>query len=219
MTSFPGSPKLLKAGLVLMDPDGRSVLRTIALQYNPDTLSRTLAPQGVGGDGGDRLEATRLRGPAVETIKLEAEIDATDRLEFPDVNTEAVATGIHSDLAVLETIVYPPSADIAAARALAAQGTLEIIPMAAPLLLFVWGAKRVVPVRITEFTILEEAHDPSLNPIRAKVTLGLRVLSIDDLDPSTRAASIFMAYLQRKEALAGKQRAATLRTLGVEAIP
>ena len=83
MTTFPGSPRLLKGGIVLVDPDTGAVQRVIALQYNPDTLTRTLQVQGVGAEGGDRAEALRLKGPPVETIKLDAEIDATDQLEQP----------------------------------------------------------------------------------------------------------------------------------------
>ena len=79
----PLSPRLLKGGLVQIDPDTGRVLRVIALQYNPDTLTRTLQVQARGDDGGDRSQALRLKGAAVETIKLEAEIDATDQLDDP----------------------------------------------------------------------------------------------------------------------------------------
>ena len=82
MTTFPGSPKLLKGGIVLIDAETSAVQKIITLQYNPDTLNRTLQVQGAGGEGGDRSEALRLMGPPVETIKLDAEIDATDRLEL-----------------------------------------------------------------------------------------------------------------------------------------
>ena len=71
------APKLLHAGLVLLDPGSSAVKRVIALQYNPDSLSRTLQVQGAS-EGGDRSEALRFKGPAVETIKIECEIDATD---------------------------------------------------------------------------------------------------------------------------------------------
>ena len=81
MTTFPNSPRLLKGGIVLIDPDTSAVQRIIVLQYNPDTLTRTLQVKGVGAEGGDRSEALRLKGPPVETIKLEAEIDATDQLK------------------------------------------------------------------------------------------------------------------------------------------
>ncbi len=86
MSSFPNSPKLLKGGIVLIDPTTSVVLRIIALQYNPDTLSRTLQPQAIK-EGGDRSEAMRLTGPPVETIKVEAEIDATDQLEIAEGGT------------------------------------------------------------------------------------------------------------------------------------
>jgi hypothetical protein len=69
------SPRLLKGGIVLIDPDTSAVQRIIALQYNPDTLSRTLQPQAIK-ETGDRSEALRLTGPPVETIKVDAQIDA-----------------------------------------------------------------------------------------------------------------------------------------------
>lgn len=78
-TPFPGSPKLARGGLVQVDPTSGSVLRVITLQYNPDTLTRTLQIQGIG-DNGERSEVLRLKGPAVETIKVDAELDATDQL-------------------------------------------------------------------------------------------------------------------------------------------
>lgn len=213
MSSFPGSPKLLKAGIVLMDPDSGRVLRIISLQYNPDTLTRSLQIKGVGADGGDRSEALRLKGPPVETIKLDAELDATDRLEGG-----AVASGLHPELAALETIVYPASAHLTANNGEAASGTLEIAAAQAPLTLFVFGAHRVVPVRITELSITEEAFDIELNPLRAKISLGLRVLSIDDLGFDSKGGGLFMSYLQAKEQLAARARAGQLSALGLSGI-
>src|ERR1700752_3999348 len=112
MSTFPTSPRLLKGGIVLVDPDTAAVRRIISLQYNPDTLTRSLQIQGVsadGGGGGDRSGILRIKGPPVETIKLDAEIDATDQLEFPDQNPNAVDAGIQPQLAALEAIVYPTS--------------------------------------------------------------------------------------------------------------
>src|SRR5690348_17549450 len=86
MSTFPGSPRILKGGIVLIDAASSAVLRVIALQYNPDSLTRSLQVQAVSADGGDRSEVLRLKGPPVETLKLEAEIDATDQLEFPEQN-------------------------------------------------------------------------------------------------------------------------------------
>src|SRR5262252_248431 len=156
MSSFPNSPRLIKGGIVLVDPISGVVLRVIALQYNPDTLSRTLAMQGTAGEGGDRLEALRLKGPPIETIKLDAEIDATDQLEFPDQNPTAAQLGIQPQLAALETIVYPTSSQIQQNISLAQSGTLEITPIESPLTLFVWSKNRILPVRVTDFSITEE---------------------------------------------------------------
>jgi hypothetical protein len=217
MTStFPGSPKLLKGGLVLADPASGAIQRVITLQYNPDSISRTLQAKSVGGDTADRSEALRLKGPAVETIKLEAEIDAADQLEIADA--QAIQVGIQPQLAALETIIYPTSAELLSNSNLAQSGTLEIIPMEAPLTLFVWSKNRVVPVRITEFSITEEAFDVALNPIRAKVSLGLRVLSVDDFGFDQLGASLFMTHLQQKEQLAGLYVPGTLGMLGVGGI-
>ena len=219
MTTFPGSPKLIKSGLVLLNPSTSAVQHVIALQYNPDTLTRTLQTQSVAGaDGGDRSEALRLKGPPVETIKLDAMIDAADQLEFPEQHDNIVQSGLHSHLAVLETTIYPTSQQLNSNNDLANMGTLEIVPMEKNLMLFVWSKSRILPVSLTEFSITEEAFDPSLNPIRAKVSLGLRVLSIDDLGFNHKGGSLFMSYLQNKEQLAAKNQAASLNTFGIEGI-
>lgn len=218
MSTFPNSPRLVKGGLVLIDPGSSAVQRIIVLQYNPDTLSRTLQPQAAK-ESGDRSEALRLTGPPVETIKLEAEIDATDQLEFPDQNPDAAQFGIQPQLAALETIVYPTSGQLLANNALAQAGTLEIVPMIAPLALFIWSKSRIVPVRVSDFSVTEEAFDIGLNPIRAKVSLGLRVLSVTDLGFGNKGGSLFMAYQQQKEQLAGKSQGGSLSLLGIGGIP
>jgi hypothetical protein len=211
------SPRLIKGGLVLVDPKSGALIRAIALQYNPDSLSRTLQVQAAGTEG-DRLEALRLKGPPAETIKLEAEIDATDQMEFPDQNPITAEVGIFPQLAALETLIYPTSASLSSANGLAGAGTLEIAPAETPLSLFVWSKTRVVPVRVTEFSITEEAFDANLNPIRAKISLGLRVLTVNDLGFAHKGGSLFMAYLQNKEQLAGRSRSASLSTLGLSGI-
>jgi len=218
MTTFPNSPRLLKGGIVLIDPNTSRVLRVIALQYNPDTLTRTLQVQTVGAEG-DRLEALRLKGPPNESIKLDAEIDATDELEFPDNNRTTTQMGIFPQLAALETIVYPTSAELRSANSLTQSGTLEISPAESPVTLFVWSKTRILPVRLTEFSITEEAFDAALNPIRAKISLGMRVLSVNDLGFSHKGGILFMAYLQNKEQLAGRSQGAPLSALGITGIP
>ncbi len=218
MSTFSGSPKVLKGGLVLLDPDSGAVQRIIVLQYNPETVSRTLSPQAATGEG-DRSEALRLKGPPVETIKLEAAIDATDHLEFPAQNANAVQLGIQPQLAAIETILYPASSTLQLNHTLASVGTLEITPAIAPLTLLVWGRQRIVPVRITDFSVIEEAFDPALNPILAKVSLSLRVLSINDLDFNSKGGSLYMVYHQARERLAQRNAAGAFTALGIQGIP
>jgi len=218
MTTFPGSPRTLRAGLVMLDAKSGQVQRVIVLQYTPDTLSRTLQAQSVTGDAGDRLDALRLRGAPIETIKLDAELDAVDQLEHPDKNRTTVRLGLNPELAALETAIYPRADSVQANITLAGSGSLEIAAVEAPLTLFVWSEQRVVPVRITDFSVTEEAFDPALHPIRAKVSLGLRVLTVNDLRLGHRGAGIFMAYHRAREQFAAV-RPGLLSQLGVRRIP
>jgi hypothetical protein len=218
MSSFPNSPYVIKGGIVLLDPTTAQVQKIIALQYNPDTLTRSLQVQAVT-EGSDRSEALRLKGPPVETFKVEAEIDATDQLEAAEQNRTVVENGIHPQISALEMIVYPRSTQAIANFALSQTGTLEIMPVEAPLTLFVWSARRILPVRLTEFSITEEAFDTKLNPIRAKVSLGMRALSFDDLGFATKGGSLFLAYQQQKERLAALSQGSSFGTLGIGGIP
>ncbi len=200
----PNSPRLLKGGLVAIDSVSGVTERVITFQYNPETLSRTLQIQGVGNESGDRSEALRLKGPPIEVIKLDAEIDAADQLEFPEQNNLTVQMGIYPQLAALETLVYPSSGELQKEMERAKGGVLEITPSEAPMILFVWSKTRVVPVRLTEFSIVEELFDPKLNPIRARVSLAMRVLSVNDLHASHRGTSLYMSYQSQKEQMALK---------------
>jgi len=110
--------------------------------------------------------------------------------------------GIYPALASLEMLLYPKSALIIANEALLNFGVIEVIPPEAPLTLFAWGINRILPVRLTELSITEEAYDPNLNPIRAKVSLGLRVLTYQDLGLLSVGGTLFMAHQIAKEVMA-----------------
>jgi len=196
MTTFPGSPKVRQGALVAIS-SGEPTPRVIAFQYNPETLTRSFEPQTAGEA---ELDALRLTAPPVETIQLEAELDATDQLATGDPQAEEL--GLHPQLALLELLIYPPSGRVIANAALLNAGTLEVLPPEGPMVLFIWGPQRVLPVRLTELGIAEEAYDPRLNPIRAKVSLGLRVLSYHDLPRSHPGYNLFLAHQVTKEALA-----------------
>ena len=203
-----------------MDPSTSVVLAVIALQYNPDTLSRTLQIQALpGGNDGVRVDVLRLRGPAIETLKIDAELDATDQLESPSRFPNTGRFGLHPQLAQLEMLVNPSVETLLADDRMASLGTLEIIPLEQPITLFIWSSSRVVPIRLTEFNITEEAFDANLNPIRAKVSLGMRVLSVDDLGFQHPGGRMYMSYLSNKESLAAKVASVPLTTLGLGRLP
>lgn len=208
----PVSPRVMKGGIVMLDPDTGIPRGTIMLQYNPDTLTRRLQPQSVG-EQADRSEILRLKGPPIETISVAAEIDATDQLAAPADNPLAISFGIQPQLSALEMLVYPSSVDLIVNEALTLLGTIEILPMELPLAVFVWNPKRITPVRINSIEIAEEAFDTNLNPIRAKVTLDMRVLNVNDTGFLNPAGALYMVYQIEKEALAIANAIQTFGTL------
>ncbi len=193
------SPLVRQGAILSLDPTSGTPLGTILLQYNPDTLTRSLKPQSVGEEP-DRSEILRLKGPPIETIRGEVEIDATDQLAASD--PVAMSLGIQPQLSALELLVYPSSSTLIANEVLSLLGTIEILPMDSALTVFAWNRNRMTPIRITELEIAEEAFDPQLNPIRAKVTLSMRVLSISDVSFTSPAGGLYMAYQLAKEAMA-----------------
>jgi hypothetical protein len=193
------SPLLMKGAILVLEPNTGIPLNTIHLQYNPENIRRSLQPQSVG-DLPDRTEVLRLKGPPIETIHCDVEIDATDQLAAQDPT--AMSFGIQPQLSVLELLVYPASALLIANEILSLVGTIEILPMSSNLTLFAWGTNRVTPVRLTGIEITEDAFDPQLNPIRAKVSLSMRVLNVNDVGFLTPAGALYMAYQMGKEAMA-----------------
>lgn len=192
MTTFPGSPRLQKGAIIGLDPMN-PLASVVIFQYNPVTLTRTLTPKT---EGGTDNKAMRIIGPPEETITLDLIINAADQLEKGD------ATGLYPALASLEMLLYPKSAKVILDEVLKTIGMIEVIPPEAPLTLFVWGIKRVLPVRITQFTITEEAFDPDLNPINASVKLSLKVLTYNDLGLLSAGGALFMTHQVIKEVMA-----------------
>jgi hypothetical protein len=212
----PAPPRFLKGGLVLIDPTTAAVQRVVVLQYNPESMTRTLQPEMTGGDAiGSRAEPLRFTGPPIETIQLELQFNAADQPATGDATTGNL--GILPQLAALESAITPTTTQLEAAHQQSAGGTRELAPMAAPLCLFVWGRSRVVPVRITTFNVIEDEFDSKLNPIRAKVALGLRVLSVADLGFDSLAGRLYLEYLRNQE-VAAAQVQGTLATLGLGGI-
>lgn len=198
MSRLRNSPRLHRGAIITIDSN-LPMPSVIAFQYNPVSMSRKLTPHSAG-ENGSKSEVQRVDRPPTEEITLKAEFDATDGLELKD--PIAVNMGIYPQLSALETLLYPPKTRVVANNVLTALGIIAVVPPIAPLTLFVWGPKRVLPVRITNLSIEETAYDERLNPIQANVDLGLRVLNYADFCVNDPGAFIFLAHQAVKEAMA-----------------
>jgi hypothetical protein len=206
MTAFPGSPRVLKGAIVGLDPIN-PLASVIVFQYNPESLTRRVTPQAAGSSPA-RGEALRLKGPPQESIDLNVVLDAADQLEVADPLT--AGAGLYPVIAALEMLVSPKAAVMIANEVLAQAGLIEVLPAEAPLTLFVWGPKRIVPVRLDSLSFTEEAFDPDLNPILANVALSLTVLTHQDLGLLSAGGAISIAHQVAWEALATIHGAASV---------
>jgi len=214
--SIPLRPKFEKGALVAFVPPTMRP-RLIAFQFNPATMQRTLAarqpPEGAAPE-----EANRLYGAPVETIKLEIELDALgeDLDTGPDIAREK---GVHPQLAVLESLLYPAIEIVLANDILLATGTIEIVPAQGPFVVLVWGKlRRVLPVAVTGLSITEDSFDSQLNPSTAKVSLDLKVLSYSDLTLTHPGHGLFVVHQILKEGLATEASAASAKGVAASAL-
>jgi hypothetical protein len=208
MSSEPTFRPRVERGALLVyesnEPSARLV-RRIDFTYNPEQLRRTMAtrapqPQGAPRAGAPQ-DVLRVAGPPVETITIAIVLDATDRLAEPGSNDAVARNGLHPELAALELLLYPSTARVSEIEQQAAQGAVQVSEASTPLVLLGWGRSRVVPVQITAMSVTEELFDPALNPIRARVELGLRVLTYIEFPQDTGARRAFIAHQKKKEEL------------------
>lgn len=208
-SEFPRRPKLLKGALaVYATHTPGPPPNLIVFQYNPETVRRTLAnrtpPREQGSTASAREEILRVVGPPLETITVAVLIDAVDQYQAALNGGTPVEDGLHPALATLELLLYPPADWLRGAEREAARGEASITPGDLPLVLLVWGRSRVVPVALTSFSVTEEEFDVALNPIRARVELGMRVLTSLELPKASQGHDAFRAYHADKERLAGR---------------
>jgi hypothetical protein len=190
-----------KGAIISLDPTTGSPATTIRFQFNPNAVRRTLQPLTIGGQPGGHSEIVRFTGAPTEVFALDIELDSyNDGLPPPVIKA---GDGLYPMLYALETLVYPPVAQIQAQQTQLAAGVMEVAPIEVPPVLLVWGANRVVPVVLQAFSIVEQYFDSQLNPIRAVISLTARVLSYSDVVAGTIAYNNYIAYQQSKETLAG----------------
>lgn len=207
----PLRPNLLKGALAVYPTQtpGSQPSALIVFQFNPEAMKRTLAHRAPpapnqGSTGAAKEDVLRVAGPPLETINITVDMHAADQLAEPDAsgNSAVAEHGLHPALAVLELLMYPPILSAEKIEEQAAQGQVQVSPADLPLVLLVWGRSRVVPVKLTSFAISEDAFDTRLNPISAKVELGLQVLTYMEFTDSSIGRDAFIAYQKAKENLA-----------------
>jgi hypothetical protein len=227
MSEFPGRPKLFRGALAVY-PDftpGSQPAKVITFQYNPDQMRRQLAnrtappPNNPGTTGAAREDVLRVAGPPVETITLSVDLNAADQLEHPGQNQEVAENGLHAVLATLELLMYPPSANAQHIQQQADSGAVQVNPADVPLVLLIWGKSRVVPVKLTSFAISEDLYDTRLNPIKAKVDLGMQVLTYVEFPNDSVGRDAYLAYQQRKESLSERDPFVTTSSRYRELLP
>ncbi len=183
MTGYSQSPRLLKGALIKFDsPLLIPIPNIIVFQYNPETLTRELRPWQPP-EGEDSGGVAQPYDPA-ETFSLTLELDAADELEVGDPIT--VLTGVADRIAAFEMMLYPEGGgaglltppSISLSGGLSISFETDVVPRTTvPVVLFFWGLGRVLPVRLTSFSVEEQAFSPTLYPLRAKVTVGLSVVN------------------------------------------
>ena len=200
-TGYSRTPVLLKGALIRFDaPLLIPIPNIILFQYNPETLSRTLTPHGqgasaspaeAGGEGASPASSASQRAQPYdpqESFSLNLILDAADALETPESHPVAFISGVADRIAALEMLLYPITEGVqllgsisaslgGASMSMGGAAGSEVPQRNVPVTLFIWGPGRIVPVRLTSFSVEEQAFSPMLYPIRATVAVGLTVLT------------------------------------------
>ncbi len=239
---YSRSPRLIKGALIQFSaPMLIPIPNIIIFQYNPESLSRTLTPWGPpekdekGNIVDPKVEAA-LAQPfdPQESFTLTLELDAADALEAPESHPIAVISGVADRIAAMEMLLYPPGdsalgglLNVSVSVSIGAGGisaSADVLAEAkaqrktVPIVLFFWGPGRIVPVRLTSFSVDEQQFSPILYPIRAKVTIGLKILDAlafgDDKSVSAKIARAAYTFTRaQKEALAMANIANTVESI------
>jgi hypothetical protein len=241
-TGYSRSPKLLKGALIQFSaPMLVPIPNIIIFQYNPETMTRTLTPwapserqstRSETGEGEHRVSGEQLNQLSQpfnpqESFNLTLELDAADALEEPSSHPVAIVAGVADRISAMEMLCYPPGAgaiggllNVSVSVSIGAGGISASVGAAAdavprsnvPIVLFFWGPGRIVPVRITSFSVEEQQYSPLLYPVRAKVTIGLKVLDDNQLSvagDSSQSAIVEIAKACYKFTQAQKEALAT----------
>jgi hypothetical protein len=186
LSNFSRSLKIVKGALIAIGSASRELISeknsVFVFQYNPEKLTREISYPDKEDTIASLQKSKNEPERPIETIHLTLELDATDQLEKPEQHPHTVENGLLPSLAVLESMMFP-------------SGEL-------PVIIFQWGPKRTIPVRLTRYKITEEAFDQNLNPIRVTIDLCMQILGSSDFKSGSVSHEIYKNYQTQKEALA-----------------
>ena len=176
-----------------------SMSRFLPFRFNPEQLSRQLSieqaqGQGAqpsaagtsGGDGGSSTDqgADADSGALKEAFTVTLRFDLAAREETK--SNLPVEFGVLPEISALEDLLHPTET---AADQPSDGGESVRARSRRPLVLFIWGERRVVPVKITGMTINEQFFNGQLYPTRAEVEVSLETLGEGDARDNTRVAA------------------------------
>lgn len=208
---YPRNVPLRKGALVAVESSGQQTV--VRFQYNPESLQRNLTPSTVGGDEGNRSRAVRFTGAPAQSLSFEAHLDAIDALDRGEET--AIRLGVYPQIRALELLAYPSSGQVTQYQSTLASGGIAILPLLAPRTILVWGSQRVVPVRLTRVSVVEEQFDGNLNPIRATLTLEAHVLTYSDLLADNPDYDLFLSHQKNMERVAREGSTSSLTGTGL----
>jgi hypothetical protein len=200
-SGLPNQPKILRGAFVEFGISLPPLI--IVFQFNPVTISRSRSAYVhrpytyEDQETVQRIDLKQIvRSPGIlkkfrgdntkiivspETLSFDIRLDATDKLNEGDAITEQF--GVAPQLSTLELMMVPKSQSVMGGVATALiKGTSKAFTFAdseknnPPVILFIWGRKKVMPVNITNMSIREEEFSTDLNPIRVTVSVSLEVI-------------------------------------------
>lgn len=228
-SNYPRSPKVLKGAFVkLSDAFLGPVPEIIVFQYNPESMTRQLEPSSATEQEGGRSGLATRTAPFAprETFEMDVELDASDDLEVPEQNPASVVVGVADRIAAMEGLMEPEEEGDGLLSD--PVGTLQgggggagVSRRVVPVVLFVWGPGRILPVRVTRFQVEEEAFLPSLYPLRATVGLSLQVFTRESFETlgrdltanEERALAVYQYTRAQTRALAAANIANTVESI------
>ena len=207
---YSRSPKLLKGAIVqFKEMPIIPIPNIIIFQYNPESLARSLTPfaPAATAEGKQTAEGGKQPSPEgtqpydpTETFTVSLLLDASDALEVPEAHPVAFVTGVADRMAALEMLLYPTGDSLlgglvgslsasVGGLSLSKDSFSKVRRTEVPVTLFIWGPGRIVPVRLTSFNVEEQQWNQLLYPTRAKVSVGLKVITSEALGSDSKSSS------------------------------